>query len=88
MKRCGARTRDLYAAKGHVCGLPAGPRRDGTPCRVHACKEEEPWGECLYGWIDGVERTPHDDLMALGWKTEIWEGRETRLRPIFGDRTA
>jgi len=80
MERCGAKTKDLYVRMEHVCGLRADPLRTGEPCRVHTCKQSEGWGECGFGWIDGVERTEHSDFMVLDWKVQIAARIEARRR--------
>jgi len=78
MERCGANTRDLYVGKEHTCGLPADSLGTGEVCRVHTCKQREGWGECGFGWIDGVERTEHSDFMDLDWKVQIAARIEAR----------
>jgi hypothetical protein len=43
----------------------------------------ESWGECGFGWIDGLERSEHLDFMALDWKLKIAERLEARRRPVL-----
>jgi hypothetical protein len=85
LERCGSKTKGLYVGKEHVCGLPADPWALANHAGSTPASGGEGWGECGFGWIDGVERTKHSDFMDLDWKVQIAARIEARRQERRSD---
>jgi hypothetical protein len=72
----GAKTKDLYVGREHICGFPTICVGMTEKCDNHMWKENEPWGECGFRWGDGEELDRHTDAQWLEWKVKMAQRME------------